>query len=367
MGGVMLQDVMFDTEPLGLADTLQDVTTSSVVFALTEDAPDIGAVVYFGIELPIGEIAEAKAEVTAHGPEGNQTKLTLRILAVDAALYDPAVRFLSGESSSSAECSGDASGERQPVWALGLKQTNGLYASVVNCAGGLLTADQLRGIAEIAAEGAGVVKLTHAQRMVLLSDAEGSATLEKRLSDLGLRKGVLHHGVRNIRACCGALCRWSDGLDALGLSKKIDEKLYGRATSFDVKIALSDCMRNCSESYCADIGLIGKAGKYAVVVGGRGSGVPFRALVLKDGLSAEEATNLIFRVIDWYESHALEKERLYKTLERIGGDDGAMNEAFARIGDMFKASGDAFDEGARLKSMHARLRGVGKLRQELAA
>lgn len=361
MGNVKLEDVLFDPNPLGLAETLREIPPADqpTLAATTGDTLDANAVVYFGLELPSGDVAEAKVQVLSCAPAGKAQDIALRVLAVDANLCGPALQFLKGGSQASSD-------GPQPLWALGLKQTNGRYATVVNAAAGVLTADQLRGLAELASP-VGIVKMTHAQRMVLLTDAEGSAAVEVKLKALGLRKGVLHHGVRNIRACCGALCRWAGGLDALPLSKAIDDALYGRATKFDIKIAVSDCARNCSESYCADIGLVGKNGAYTLVVGGKGSGVPFRALVLKEGVVAKDVVRLILAIIDWYEKNSKEKERFCRTLERIGGEDPSLDESFRKIGEGFTRAGDTVDEGARLKALFARLRGVARLRQDLAS
>lgn len=359
MGTVKLEDVMFDSEPLGLAEEMQDVTENDklTITALTDDEPETGSVVYFGLELPSSDIVETKGEVVGCVRSGDKYEVALRVIAFDKNLAVPAALYVkTGKDVDT--------GGRQPVWALGLKQTNGLYATVVNSPGGVLTTDQLRGLADIAS-GVGIVKLTHAQRVVLLCDAETGAGVEERLAGLGLRKGVLHHGIRNIRACCGALCRWAGGLDALSLSKAVDEAMYGHAANFDIKIAISDCMRNCSESYCADIGLIGKNGAYTLAVGGKGSGVPFRGLVLKEGIAPADVVKAVLAVVAWYEKNSKEKERFCKLLERLGGADTTLDETFEKVGAAFAGDGDLVDEGARLKAMHARLRGAAQLRRDL--
>ncbi len=72
-------------------------------------------------------------------------------------------------------------------------------------------------------------------------NAEQLETVQNELESVGLSIGILHRGIRNIRACCGTLCSMSQGLDGLSLSLKINQAIFGRAAKFDVKIAVSDC------------------------------------------------------------------------------------------------------------------------------
>lgn len=359
MSETLLEDVLFDTETVGLAESFADLDEAIAVTIVSDEEPEPGETIFFGFPLPTEDIAEVRAEVVAvEQSDEDEYRIQVKIQAADAALKALAVKALTGGMESAATEAGG------PIWAFGLKQRNGAYAVVVNAAGGVLTAAQLRKIAEVAEAGAGIVKLTHAQRVILLVNAEQLDGLKEDLATVELRVGVLHHGIRNIRACAGGLCRWAVDLDGLGLSGAIDERLFGRATNFDIKIAISDCKRNCAESYCADLGLIGGAGVYTLVVGGRGSQVPFRALNLVDGVKPDEAGPLLERILDWYEAHGQEKERFWKTLQRIGTpaaealDLGCVERAEADLG-------DGVDELARIRAHYARLAGLKQLRGDL--
>jgi len=344
-----LDNVMTDAEPIGLAESFRQLDEPIPILLVTDEPEPVGAIVYFGVELPIGEIGEVRGIVTAVDPGAEQATLSIEVDAVDADLADTIVKcFHNNDINRSANA-------RQPVWGVGMKQTNGAFAIVVNAPAGIMTSEQLAKVSEIAAAGAG--KLTHAQRAVILVNAEQLDGIDQQLAEVGLRKGVLHHGIRNIRACCGQLCKWCRDLDAVTLAGAIDARLYGRSTKLDIKIAISDCQRNCSESYCADIGLLGSNGNYRVVLGGRGSSVPFRAINFANNITAAKVVDVIVALIDWYEQHAEDGERLWKTLQRLGL--GQIRELdFAAVTALTSSISDGIDEAARLQDLLARIAGA---------
>ncbi len=334
---VVAEEVFLDSKPLGLADELAPVGEPFCALVSSEDEVRPGQIVYFGVDLEIGDVGEVKARVLSCEPRAGGCEVTLEVLALDARYPGPLRRALVGGAPAV-----PAAGNGGVTWALGLKQTNGTFATLVNCPAGLLTAAQLRTIAELAEKGAGLAKLTHAQRVVLLLKPGQLDTVRDDLAAAGLRVGVLHHGIRNIRGCCGALCRWAQETDGLGLALALDQALFGRPMKFDVKIAVSDCARNCMEAYCVDIGLIGDRGTYGVYVGGAASAHQLRAVRVAQGVAPVDAIPLVERILGWYEANALDGERLHKTLERLGRP-----EAEARAGGSFHEAARAF-EGVEL-------------------
>jgi len=352
-------EIMFDSEPIGLADQWADLETDLRCVIECEEAPEVGGIVYFGLSTDIGETIEVRAEVLQVEEAGDLFRAQVRVVAADARLIGLVRTILSGPAAAKKD------DKRQPQWAIGVKQTDGTFGVIVDSPAGLLKAEQLAKIAELSGKGAGLVKLTHAQRIILFTTPDQIGSIESELALLGLRVGVLHHGVRNIRSCCGALCRLSQGVDALGVAGRISERLYGHPTKFDVKIAVSDCARNCSEAYCADIGLLGANGKYDVVVGGRGSKVPFRAIRLAQGIDSADVAGVVVKVVEWYEQTARDGERFHALLERLGKDEVAAlglhlpEEAIASLS-------DGVDEAARLKAHLARAAGVKAARTALA-
>lgn len=351
-------DVMFDSEPVGLAETMSSLPELVKIVIESDAEAKPGDIIYFGLATSLGEIMETKGCVCDVTPAEAGFALTIEVLEVDTVMKNVAVSCLKA---------GDevASAGRVPIWGIGLKQTNNTYAVLVNSPAGLLTAAQLSKLGELAAQGSGIAKLTHAQRVVLYVPLEKSEEVRAELVSVGLRVGVMHKGVRNVRACSGALCKFSQNVDAVSLALAVDKALFGRGVKFDIKLAISDCMRNCSESYCSDIGLIGGNGSYRIVVGGRGSQVPFRAIILTDGIKSEDVPAALTEIIDWYEKYAKEDERFWKLLVRMGAAESKKYDLSA-VEQSIAALGDGVDELERFRDQLARMAAVRIMKGEIS-
>jgi NAD(P)H-nitrite reductase large subunit len=366
---IRLKDIMLESEMIGLAEKFAPAGGDFFVEVEASDELVLNNAYYFGLELSTGDICEVRGTaVEVSGAEGRRV-YKFKIIECDEKYVSLAASSLSEKSPAAAKT------DDGPTWAYGLKQMNSSYAIIVNSPAGFYTAEHLKIIAGIAEKGYGITKLTHAQRIVVLVKPEQLATVENELALAGLRKGVLHHGVRNVRACAGALCKWSKNNDAIGLSVDIDKELYGFSTKFDVKIAVSDCLRNCSESYCADIGFIGLDGEYRVVIGGRGSSIPFRALELAPKLPKSKVVAFVRKFVDWYAARANERERLCKTLQRIGTEiynakpesaRGEIKAAFEKLDAPAMQAGDTVSESARMFEQYLRGLAVDSIRSEFA-
>jgi ferredoxin-nitrite reductase len=141
---------------------------------------------------------------------------------------------------------------------------------------GRLSAAQLRGLADIAAEfGSGAVRLTVWQNL-LISDVadERVAAAQQAIESLGL--GISASAVRGgLVACTGNTgCKFS-ATDTKGQAMLLADHLERRvALDQPVNIHLTGCPHSCAQHYVGDIGLLGlKVGDdmvegYAVVVGG---------------------------------------------------------------------------------------------------
>ena len=361
---IVLEEIMLDDESIGLAENFKELGETFTTVIGCDDEAESDDIVYFGVDLPIGDIGEVKAKVISCEEDENDEDMyitTLEILALDDRYSDSLEKVLKGKDVS------EESEDGQPIWALGLKQTNGAFATLVNCPAGVLSGDQLAKIAEVTKNGAGIAKLTHAQRVILLLKPEQISTVSDELKTVGLRVGVLHAGIRNIRACCGALCQFCQGKDGLSLALEIDKALFGRPMKFDVKIAVSDCLRNCLESYCVDIGLIANAGKYSIFVGGAASSVHYKALKLTGGVENDDVISLIEKILDWYESNANDGERLHKTLTRIGlnESESKCNNKLDAVSSLFEDYDMGYDVTKQLTRSLARAIGVNHMRKDL--
>jgi hypothetical protein len=358
---IIIEDVMMDDESAGLAENFVPVEESFTTVVSSDDEMEPDENVYFGVDLPLGDIGEVHAKVlSCEEGEDDVYILKLEVIELDDRYVVPLTQALKGETDASKSDGG-------PDWALGLKQTNGTFATLVNLPAGLLTGEQLEKIAEVTKNGSGLAKLTHAQRIVLLLKPEQVATVAEDLASVDLRVGVLHSGIRNIRGCCGALCQFAQGVDGLAKAIEIDKALYGRPMKFDVKIAVSDCMRNCMESYCVDIGLIGLSGKYSVFVGGAASSIHYKALKVASSIQPDDVVDTIEKILQWYETHAKDGERLHKTLIRLGMDEASKRQIqlFDQVSSVFDGLDVGYDVSKQLTRNLARALTVQQMSKDL--
>lgn len=192
------------------------------------------------------------------------------------------------------------------------------YAIIPKLKLGLIDAPTLRKLADVIEKyNIPVAKITGSMRLALVGMKADD--VEPIWNDLGLEPApAVGNCIRSIQSCPGtAVCKL--GLqDSLGLGLALDEKYSGLELPSVLKIGISGCTNCCGESYVRDIGLVGKAKGWTVIVGGYSSRQARIGDVLVEGLSQEEALNTVDKIIAVYKEQAKERERLGKTIDRIG-------------------------------------------------
>ena len=125
---------------------------------------------------------------------------------------------------------------------------------------GVLTVEQLRGIARIAKEyGTGVVHCTTRQTIEIPHVSPTrlkkiALALEKNGTPVGSEKDE----IVNIICCPGTeRCKFGN-IDTISLAKKIDGKLFGKEMPVKMRIALSGCPNACTSPMLNEIGVIGR-------------------------------------------------------------------------------------------------------------
>jgi dissimilatory sulfite reductase (desulfoviridin) alpha/beta subunit len=202
------------------------------------------------------------------------------------------------------------------------RQKNGMVAIDIVASCGVLTPEQLSGLARLCEEcGVFRVKLTSRQTVVAVLDESGAEKLTGALPGLGLKVSPYGNVVRAVKACAGssALCPRSVG-EALGLGIEIQDKYIGVEVPKDFKIAVAGCMRGCTDPYCADIGVIASGREvFDVAVGGfGGSARPLHGEVIARRISKESVFLLIDHVLERFKSLGEPGEKLGRAVARIG-------------------------------------------------
>ncbi|NLX98335.1 MAG: NAD(P)/FAD-dependent oxidoreductase [Rhodopirellula sp.] len=196
---------------------------------------------------------------------------------------------------------------------------------------GVVTPEILRKIADTAEKyQVPMVKITSAARIALLGVKEDD--VDRVWNDLGMSPGsVVGICVRSVKACPGTTYCKRGQMDSLGVGNRLDEKYHGMELPGKMKIGVSGCPNQCGETSFKDIGLVGTPKGWRVYVGGNGGTNPRIGEVLAQRIDTETALALVDKILAWYRANAKPKERMGRTIERLGLD--AMEEALGLGGD----------------------------------
>ena len=197
-----------------------------------------------------------------------------------------------------------------------------MFAVNISAPGGILTVDQLAGLAKAASElGVWRIKCGTRQTLVVLLAEDKIDALVEAAEKLNLMVSPFGSAVRSVKVCSGGegLCPRMLG-DALSLGIKLEERYMGKPTPKDFKISTAGCPRGCTEPYCADFGVVA-AGRdmFNIVIGGRGSTVrPIHGKVVAKEVPGDKVPAVLDFVLEKYLQLAQPHERLCSTIERVG-------------------------------------------------
>lgn len=201
-----------------------------------------------------------------------------------------------------------------------LQRDKETYAIVPHFIAGLVTANDLRKIADVADKyNLPAMKITSASRIAMVGFKKED--IDQAWQDLDIDPGhAVGLCVRSVKACPGTtLCRLGKQ-DSLHLGKELDARYHGYQLPNKCKIGVSGCINNCAETPVKDIGFVGKPNGWTAMVGGNAASRPQLARELADGLSEDEALALTDRIIKYYEQQGKKAKRLGKFIDRIGFD-----------------------------------------------
>jgi len=191
------------------------------------------------------------------------------------------------------------------------------YAIAPHLPGGIVDPATLRKIADVAEKyGAAALKMTSAQRIAIVGLKEED--LDNVWSELGIKPGAaIGLCVRSVKFCPGTTFCKQGKQDAVGLGLKLDEKYHGMPMPSKLKMGVSGCPNSCSEPAIKDIGVMGTAKGYTLMVGGSAAATPRLSEVVAKELSEEEVLESIDRIVNFYKGSGT-KKRLGKFVEEMG-------------------------------------------------
>jgi NAD(P)H-nitrite reductase large subunit len=150
------------------------------------------------------------------------------------------------------------------------------------------------------------LKFTSAQRIAIVGIQEKD--IDSVWEDLGMKPGAaIGLCVRSIKFCPGTtFCKRGKG-DSVGIGMKLDEKYHGMPLPSKFKIGVSGCPNCCAESWIKDLGLIGNAKGWRVVVGGNAGASPQIAQLLAQDLDDQKVLKVCDRIISYYKNLNIKK------------------------------------------------------------
>ena len=199
-----------------------------------------------------------------------------------------------------------------------LQRDRATYAVAPHIPCGMVTPQLLRKIADVAERyQCQALKLTSAERIALIGLKPSD--IEKVWQELGMQPGaVTGERVRSVRVCPGTdFCKRGQQ-NSLAIGRAIDAAHHGQPTPGKLKISVSGCPNQCTETATKDIGLVGTKSGWDLWVGGSGGVNPPLASRLAKRCSDEEIVRLVDGVIAFFTANAQPKERLHRTLSRLG-------------------------------------------------
>ncbi|NVN90621.1 MAG: NAD(P)/FAD-dependent oxidoreductase [Desulfuromonadales bacterium] len=201
-----------------------------------------------------------------------------------------------------------------------LQRDRETYAIAPHIPGGLTDTATLRKLCDVADKYRLQLKLTSAQRIMLIGVKEQD--LDTIWAELAQKPGAaIGLCVRSIKICPGTTYCKRGVQDSISLGLKLDARYHAMVLPNKMKMGVSGCMVSCAESGLKDIGVIATAKGWRILVGGNAGARPRLADTLIDVTSDEDQVLVIIdKIVTWYRNSGREV-RLGKLVEEMGIDN----------------------------------------------
>jgi len=198
-----------------------------------------------------------------------------------------------------------------------LQRDRETYAIAPHIPGGLTDSATLRKICDVADKYRLEIKLTSAQRIMLIGIKEED--VDTVWAELAQKPGAaIGLCVRSIKICPGTTYCKRGVQDSISLGLKLDARYHAMELPNKMKMGVSGCMVSCAESGVKDIGVVATAKGWRILVGGNAGARPRLADVLVDVAADEDQVlAIVDKIVTWYLNSGREV-RLGRLVEEMG-------------------------------------------------
>jgi NAD(P)H-dependent nitrite reductase large subunit/NAD(P)H-dependent nitrite reductase small subunit len=200
-------------------------------------------------------------------------------------------------------------------------QKDGTYSVIPRIPGGVITAEKLVTLGEIARRWRLHTKITGGQRIDLLgAKLDDLPDIWRALVSAGFESGHAYgKAMRTVKSCVGSeWCRFGVQ-DSTQMAIQIENRYKGIRSPHKLKSAVSGCVRECAEAQSKDFGLIATEKGWNIYVCGNGGSQPRHADRLVTDVDADTAVRLLDRFIMFYIRTADRLTRTSVWLEKMEG------------------------------------------------
>lgn len=187
-----------------------------------------------------------------------------------------------------------------------LQRDRETYAIAPHIPGGVTDTATLRRLCDVADKYRLEVKLTSAQRIALFGIKEDD--IDAIWAELDTKPGAaIGLCVRSIKICPGTTHCKRAVQDSISLGLRMDDRYHALPLPNKVKMGVSGCMLSCAEVAVKDIGIMGIAKGWRILVGGNAGPRPRLAETLIETPADEEAVlAVVDTILEWYKNSGRE-------------------------------------------------------------
>ncbi len=196
-------------------------------------------------------------------------------------------------------------------------QKDGTFSVIPRIHGGVVTADELYRISEVAREYGCTIKITGADRIALFSIKKED--LQDVWKKLDMDSGhAFTKCFRAAKSCVGSeFCRFGLG-DSMLLGEMMDDRYRGTNGPAKFKMGASGCPRNCAEATIKDFGAVAVEEGWDIYIGGNAGAKVIPAEKIARVKTKEEVLRIADRFYEYYRKYGRYHERTAYFIERVG-------------------------------------------------